>query len=569
MTTPTPQHAHLSLARRALSGHRLALLAGALLAVALGVAGGLLFSDRHRAAESSISLGTVHTVQLAGLVEPGCVDDCLTYNIDTNFATRPGKVSQLEALVYGTVREGAETFFNGYNGTLVDIDGAVVADLRENDPGLSTTFRRVRVGVVEDFDNDGRNELLYGLNSYSLFSSTESVRLRQRRSFEILRTQSDAPQGYEPVNEIYFPTEQCLPDSPGACLGRYDWRIDGDVQDMAAADFNRDGWLDFAYLGSSLGDHSWIGFGTELAEVGIPLSNENGARVGVALNLGVEGRPGFVWPRETSSIETHLRNVYPFSNDVDYAPKAQRLLAEDIDGDGNIDLLVAGEKLVVGWGDGTGDFPEVVTLADTPGGVDAVTADFNADGLLDIFVLADDQPRYIDVARFPCEPNPGCAERGRNEGGVSTLYLATAERAYQAAHRLEPVTRPTSAVRADINGDGWSDIVFTCLACTGPRAAIATTDDGALDGYITGNLSARGGATSLQRVAALDIDDDGDTDLLMTGSREAFRQIWVNETGRQGVSVPIGPVLMLILAAIIASGCLVGGVRRRAAPRPY
>lgn len=568
MTPETPGNEAPPAPWRPAALRRVALLTGALLSAALGVSGGLLLRTG-LGNEGGAPRGTVRTVRIDGMETVGCDEDCRQYNIDTNFTTRPSRISQLEALVHGAVREGTEVFFNGYDGTLVGIDGAVLADLPENDPGLATTFRRIRVGVVEDFDNDGRNEILYGLNSYSLFSSTESVSWRQRRSFEILRTETDDPRGYEPVNETFLPIEGCPPESSDTCARRYDWRIDGDVNDIATADFNRDGWLDIAYLGSSLGDHSWIGFGSELVAAGIPLSNENGARVGVALNLGAEGKHGFAWPRETSSIETHLSNVYPFSNDVDYAPKAQRLLAEDLDGDGNIDLLVAGEKLVVGWGDGTGGFPQVVTLADTPGGVDAVTADFNADGLLDIFVLADDQPLYIDLPRVSCTPDPGCAERGRNEGGVSTLYLATAERSYQAAHRLEPVTRPTSATRADINGDGWSDIVFTCLACAGPRAAIATTDDGALDGYVTGNLSARGGATNLQRVAALDVDDDGDTDLFMTGSREAFRQIWVNETGRQDASVPIGPVLMLVLAAVVASGCLVGGVRRRAAPHPY
>lgn len=540
-----------------------AVLPLALLApVVLGVVAGSFFDEDSTGTVTGSFAGSLRAVEIHGVPTTGCVTICPEYNIDTNFSTRPGSVSQFAALVPGRTHAEGELFLNGFAGTLVDVDGELVTDLRTVDPGLETVFKRILSGVVADFDNDGFNEILYGLNSYNLFASEEDVRYRQRRSFEMLKTDQGDPRGYVPVNETAFPMEECPPGGASPCTGPYDWRIDGDVTNVAAADFDNDGWLDIAYLGTSLGDHSWIGFATELAAAGIPLSNENGARIGVALNRGGDEPGVFSWPRRTSSLESYLKELYPFSNEVDYAPKSLRLLAEDLDGDGNVDLLVAGEKIVIGWGDGTGEFPLVETVLETPGGTDATVTDVDRDGDLDLFVLADSQPRYIALPRGSCAPQPGCAERGRNEGGTSALYLSDGRRGFTRSLEFQALEQPTGVTAADVDGDGWSDFVLTCVSCVGPGVLRARVEGGAPNGYELAPLAPGTGHTYMRRSVALDVDTDGDTDIVVSGSRGVFRQVWVNtSTGSTDRGLPTFALLLLLLPA--AFGAMVWRHLRR------
>lgn len=370
----------------------------------------------------------------------------------------------------------------------------------------------------------------------------------------MLKTLSDDAREYAPVNEKAFPMEECPPGEASPCAAYYDWRIDGDVTNVAAADFDNDGWVDIAYLGTSLGDHSWIGFATELAAAGIPLSNENGARIGVALNRGGSAPGVFSWPRKASSLEAHLKDLYPFSNEVDYAPKSLRLLAEDIDGDGNIDLLVAGERVVIGWGDGTGEFPSVETVLETPGGTDAALGDADNDGDLDLFVLADVQPRYIDLPRVGCAPQPACAERGRNEGGTSALYLSDGRRGFSRFQTFQDLEQPTSVTAVDGDSDGWLDFVLTCVPCVGPGVLNARTEGGTLRAYDLKALARGEGHTYMRRSVAVDVDVDGDTDVLVSGSRGAFRQVWVNGSSDSSSSA-LAPAAAL-LATVLLGGLL-------------
>lgn len=536
-----------------------------LVPVLLGVGANLLASKGRSDAARSSFPGSLRTVELHGVPVTGCERPCPEYNIDTEFATRVGQVSQFAALAPGRTRAGGRLFVNGFGGTLVDVDGNLVADLRGADPAVETVFKRILSGVVADFDNDGNNEILYGLNSYNLFASAEDVRYRQRRSFEMLRTETGDERDYAPVSETAFPMEECPVGETTPCARYYDWRVDGDIRDVAAADFDNDGWLDIAYLGTSLGDHSWIGFATELAAAGIPLSNENVARVGIALNGGAS-RPGvFSWPRATSTVETYLKDLYPFSGDVDYAPKSQRLLAEDLDEDGNVDLIVVGEKVVVGWGDGTGGFPVVETVLDTPGGTDAAVADTDRDGDLDLFVLADANPRYIDLPRMSCTPQPRCAELGRNEGGTSAVYLSDGRRGFVTFREFQPLEQPTGVTAADVDADGWVDFVVTCVPCVGPGVLRAAIVDGTLTGYDLEPLAVENGHTYLRKSAAVDVDGDGDTDVLLSGSRSVFRQVWTNgaATGADTSRLPGAPAGLLLLGMLLGSLILLAARRRR------
>jgi len=547
-------------ARRLLVSRLLPLLL--LVPVLLGVVANLASEDDTADTRTNALKGSLRTIRLHGVAETGCVEACPEYNIDTNFTTRLGRVSQFAALVPGRATPEAELFLNGFGGTLVDVDGGLLVDLRETDPALETVFKRILSGVVADFDNDGYNEIVYGLNSYNLFASDEAARHRQRRSFEMLRTGPEGVGGYEPVNETAFPMEECAPGATGPCTAYYDWRIDGDVTNVVAADFDNDGWLDLAYMGISLGDHSWIGFATELAAAGIPLSNENGARVGIAFNRG-EREPGvFSWPRRTSPLEAYLKNLYPFSDDVDYAPKSQRLFAEDLDADGNVDLVAAGERIVVAWGDGNGGFPLVETVLETPGGTDAALVDVDNDGDLDLFVLADAQPRYIDLPRVSCETQPECAERGRNEGGTSAVYLSDGRRGFARSFEFKPLDQPSAVTAVDLDTDGWSDFVLSCVFCVGHGVLRARVEGGVLQGYDLEPLVPGEGHTYMRRSVALDVDGDTDTDVLLSGSRGAFRQLWTNGTVGPSTATGLPLLPLLFVGAVTLTGLTLYLVRR-------
>jgi len=505
---------------------------------------------------------TMRTVRLEGLAVDGCAEDCDQYLIETNFETRPGRRSRMAALPAGTVRTGGDLVVGGYDGTLVDDSGRIVGDPRRTDPGVSIVSSRVNDALFADFDQDGISEILYGLNSYSLFSSAEDVRLRQWRSFEILRTPDGDPANYRPANETFFPLSTC--SGPGAnCARDYEWRIDGDIVDVEVSDFNEDGWLDVAFLGWSLGDHSWVGFASDIAEAGIPLSNENGARIGVMLNGG-EAAPGrFVWDRSVSPLEKHLRALYPFAADVDYAPKTHRLLAEDLDGDGHVDLVAIGDKIVAAWGTGDGSFEHVDVLAESPGGTDGAVADFDRDGHMDIFVLANPDDVFIHLPRMSCASREACRQRGKSVGGTSALYLGTGERGLVRSHEIKTGTEPTSVTATDLDADGWTELVVTCRTCLGPMR-VEPVVDGTLAGLRVTPL-AHDGIPGLERSYSADFDRDGDLDLVFSGSGQAFRQIWHNPD-RDDARLPPGATLAgLLLVAGVA--VIFGARRRKHAPR--
>jgi len=504
--------------------------AAILLSISVGYASVYVVEDTVAPVESA-TRGSLRTVLLPGLQETGCVDDCQNYNLETMWRSRPSKFSQLTPLV-GAPRSMYQDAYihHGYGGVLATAEGTLIADLVKEEAAWANIAGRITSGIGADFNNDGYNEFLFGLASHNPAGWTDDQSKRYRRSLEMVAPYSEDSDKYKSITEYAMPRTFCAYpcSNPDGTPVAAEWAIDGDVTDVTVGDFNDDGWLDIAYLGVSAGDHSWLGF-AEFVSPAAARSNQNGTRVGVYLNKGLAAPGQFEWSSRTSPLESYIRRLYPVDPSVNYAVKTHQISSMDLDGDGHMDLLVTGENLIIAWGDGSGNFVNIETLAETPGGTRSAVADFNNDGALDIAVYANLETVYSQGgAEKNCSSANKCREKGANKAGKSALYLGKGARKYENSHTFFGAADPTSITSLDINNDGWLDMVLTCSLCEGPVLETAVVENGKLVRYTTGPLSTEQSVSGLENAAVIDLDLDGDMDILFTGRRAAFRQIWVN-----------------------------------------
>ena len=215
---------------------------------------------------------------------------------------------------------------------------------------------------------------------------------------------------------------------------------------LIAADVNRDGRQDLiasGYWGVRVlvGDGAggltpawWNGDGKTVAAGDF---NHDGK-----LDLAIGG-PGFVEVFLGNGDATFTRSAV-FA--VDYV--TDTIVATDIDGDGNLDLLATGWAgsdiaFLRGRGDGTFDPPEFFLSG--PGTWKLVTGDFDRDGKID-FVTLDYNAQAVWAMSFV---------RGNGDGSF---------RSYRAFHTTDPGatqwdTPVTGGVVADMNNDGKPDVV--------------------------------------------------------------------------------------------------------------
>ncbi len=176
----------------------------------------------------------------------------------------------------------------------------------------------------------------------------------------------------------------------------------------------------------------------------------------------------------------------------------------DFNGDGKVDIVVAGGKLAVllGRGDGTFGAEQVVALPAGASGIGNIAVgDVNGDGRSDVVVIA-------------------------NGSGFSTLgafvYYANADGTLQPPVRVDGGTQLGPLVVADLNGDGRADIA---LAENGANLFITGTlrvYQGRADGSFAPPLVLNP-ATYYTALAVGDIDKDGKADLIVGGATAAFQ----------------------------------------------
>ncbi len=231
---------------------------------------------------------------------------------------------------------------------------------------------------------------------------------------------------------------------------------------MVCADLDRDGWLDLVFGGFGQPDLLFFHGGPD----GFDAANPRRLRMeldGVlydeprflcAADLNGDGWLDIVVPQIAAD-----RSFILWGGPDDYSMERCRPLsvfhavaarAADLDGDGRLDLVVAGHTqsesgpddafLYVYWNGPDGLREDRRTLLPARAGNSVSIADFDNDGLLDLFVSSYTTPRERDLDSFIYWNRPG---RGFSPDDCTRLFTHSA----------------SGSLAADLNGNGWTDLV--------------------------------------------------------------------------------------------------------------
>ncbi|MEX2140647.1 MAG: VCBS repeat-containing protein [Pirellulales bacterium] len=201
------------------------------------------------------------------------------------------------------------------------------------------------------------------------------------------------------------------------------------------------------------------------------------------------------------------------------------LEAVDIDGDGDLDVLASdrkGDKRGVFWLENAGHSAEAVNRwrVHTIGGEDHEVmfleyADFDGDGRQEIVVAA--KPRRVLVFARADDP------RKRWTADIIELQgnLGNAK-----------------AVRVtDVDLDGRADVLLSCEGATGGKSGVAwfsreqTSDAAAKSPWTMHDISGPPG-TKFDRIELVDLDNDGDLDVITCEEAENLGVIWYENPAR-------------------------------------
>jgi hypothetical protein len=285
-------------------------------------------------------------------------------------------------------------------------------------------------------------------------------------------------------------------------------------------------------------------------------------------NLDILLVKGRHWPRRSRLFFGDGRGNFPRSHDlgeVAYRSYSGRLI--DVDGDGDLDVVLsndAPDPKVIYLNDGKGHFqlgpaygrPEWETR-------NASVADLNGDGRPDIVVANRTnlhRANYICLNQGRGRFDPNCIafssesattitpadfnHDGRidlavpnRDGGQSYVYLAGRHAAFSRDERV-PFGPPDATIRvaeaADLDGDGWMDIV----AIDERRGAAIYF--GQPDGTFSAGFALDNGKVTPYALAVADLNRDGKIDIVI-GNVEAPSAILFNDgSGRRYARVSLG-----------------------------
>ncbi|MEQ1564324.1 MAG: FG-GAP-like repeat-containing protein [Myxococcota bacterium] len=202
-----------------------------------------------------------------------------------------------------------------------------------------------------------------------------------------------------------------------------------------------------------------------------------------------------------------------------------RLVAGDLDGDGDADLLVASDNhnddpgKGVAWfesfGDGTYGPSRPISPPEAGGATSAFVADLDGDDDPDVLAA------HVAQQVLVWYPNLGSGSFGAGE----------------VVEVVSTATNAASAIAADLDGDGDADIA----AGIGAIQLVWYLNDGA-GGFGEESVLAPD-IGSIRRVAAADLDGDGDLDLVTGSTNDQGNSVlwWENGGGTFNVGVPVGP----------------------------
>lgn len=283
--------------------------------------------------------------------------------------------------------------------------------------------------------------------------------------------------------------------------------------EIIPADFDNDGWIDFAYVGETSeymgicgifrndGDGTFSGYAggvtNGIDDVCVADLNADGSMDWICIDAGA-----------TTTIYTYLNTgAGGFTVDTTYDAGAygHRLDVKDFNNDGFIDLVSTTDgwdRVIVFLNDGTGKFLSGTTYVPYWNIWDFYSADLDNDGFVDIITGGEDG-EYIGYTATIL--NQGDGTFGASQGffiGGSTL---------------------SSVFCSDLNNDGFADAAFA----RNSSGAAYIINDG--DGTFGSPQLLGYGTTSPHDIVCADTDNDGDMDIITMN--QSSNTVWVYING--------------------------------------
>ncbi len=210
-------------------------------------------------------------------------------------------------------------------------------------------------------------------------------------------------------------------------------------------------------------------------------------------------------------LQSHAQVAFTKATNYVVGAKALSVLATDVNYDGKVDLVGVVNSytpLLVFTNNGNGNFGSNAAYATGYGTTSVAAADVNGDGKVDLI----------------------CANQGLQFVVLSnsvTVFTNNGNGGFTLSVTLNAGTRPHSVAAADVNGDGKVDVVCANASSSFPGGNTLTifTNNG------NGNfaLSTSFGINSLLSVIAADVNGDGWMDLITGGG--ALSVFTNNQTG--------------------------------------
>ena len=262
--------------------------------------------------------------------------------------------------------------------------------------------------------------------------------------------------------------------------------------------------------------------GTQQWMYALPL--EVDGRSGVDVVIGSKGKEASVgWLESPEKPRNVAAWRYRRLRDAGWIMSLESV---DMDGDGDSDVLASdrkGAKRGVFWLENAGrnplpnPFPKregARWTEHTIGGEDHEVmflnyADLDGDGRKEVVVAA--KPRRVLVFSRPADPlqrwNAGVIELAGNLGNAKAVRVA------------------------DLNLDGRVDLILSCEGATGDKSGVAWFDREASSGWKMHDIAGAPG-TKFDRMELVDLDGDGDLDVITCEEAENLGVIWYENPAR-------------------------------------
>jgi len=297
--------------------------------------------------------------------------------------------------------------------------------------------------------------------------------------------------------------------------------------DAAVADFDNDGWLDLFVIGTDARGHLLRNKGNAVFEDVTTRSGTadvRGARKALFADLDHDGDLDLllVGGPKTLVVRNNLDGT--FTDVAESMGLAGRAVTHDaafadFDDDGRIDVVMATDNGVALYHNTTTrQFEDATASSGLPASgpwTGVAVADYDNDGTLDILAIRRD----------------GAPELWRNEGHGK---FTRDDRSRQALGTLASVA-DLHADFVDVNNDGWLDLMLAGKAGTGKRGGYLLRNDSGTFKDASNLLPPTLGVGS--GIATLDVDNDGDMDLVVGDERGVH--LLANEGGNTRLSVQV------------------------------